>query len=237
MNDIASTAEPSAASLARCARRLYREAPPIQRVLQVLRPFICPFHRLMELVPPGARILDIGCGAGLFLGLLSESNRIEEGVGFDVNPKSVRVAQTMARALNGPARLTLERIEASVPWPAGPFDAVSMVDVMHHVHPGEQPHIAARAAAVLKPGGLFIYKDMVSRPVWRAWANRLHDLIMARQWIHYASLEQVHRWAARAGLELQSSGQCNMFWYGHEWAVYRKTEACREPVGNPEPRR
>jgi hypothetical protein len=62
---------------------------------------------------------------------------------------------------------------------------------------------------------------MVERPIWRAWSNRLHDLVIARQRIRYAPLAFVHGWAEQAGLEPIFSGARNMAWYGHEWAGYR----------------
>jgi hypothetical protein len=51
--------------------------------MQALRPLICPFDELLDLVPIGARMLDAGCGAGLFLGLLADAGRLGEGYGFD----------------------------------------------------------------------------------------------------------------------------------------------------------
>jgi SAM-dependent methyltransferase len=75
--------------------------------------------------------------------------------------------------------------------PRGPFDVGSLIDVMHHVPPVEQQGLFAGAAKRVRPGGVF-YKDMRVKPRWKAWANRLHDLALARQW-------NSHRLSARRG--------------------------------------
>jgi 2-polyprenyl-3-methyl-5-hydroxy-6-metoxy-1,4-benzoquinol methylase len=39
----------------------------------------------MEQIPAGASVLDVGCGAGLFLLLLGQQGRIRDALGFDVS--------------------------------------------------------------------------------------------------------------------------------------------------------
>ena len=88
----------------------------------------------------------------------------------------------MRTRLKKPDCIAFERRDAQQDWPSGPFDIVSVIDVMHHVPTIAQRTVIERAASRLKPGGLLVYKDMVERPRWRAWKNRLHDLVLARQW-------------------------------------------------------
>ena len=111
---------------------------------------------------------------------------------------------------------------AGAPWPEGDFDVVAMIDVIHHVSRPEQEAVIRRACRKVRRGGLFLYKDMVERPWWRAAANRLHDLVLARQWIHYVPVKEVERWAEDEGLVLDRSELINRWWYGHELRVFRK---------------
>jgi 2-polyprenyl-3-methyl-5-hydroxy-6-metoxy-1,4-benzoquinol methylase len=208
-----------ASELAGLARELFRDAGVPTRLIQSLRPYICPFDALLELVPKGARVLDVGCGSGLFLGLLARTGTITDGVGFDVDERAVAAARNIAT--HG-VRLRFERLAPSEPWPEGPFDVVSMIDVMHHVPVAEQRGTVREVARRLAPGGVFLYKDMVERPFWRALANRLHDLVMARQWIHYLPVDAVADEARRAGLELVRRGRIDLWWYGHEYLVLRR---------------
>ena len=209
--------------LAHTARGLFAGAPTVTRMLQSLRPYICPFEDLIGHVPAGSRVLDIGCGTGLFLGLLWRAGRLCEGVGCDVNERSLQVAKTSLVVPAGePTSLRFERCHDVNSWPGGTFDVVSMVDVIHHVAVQEQECFIRQAATRVRPGGLLLYKDMVSEPAWRAWANRLHDLIMARQWINYMRLDAVERVARDAGMVAVARGRANRYWYGHEYLVLRK---------------
>jgi len=194
------------------ARSLYRHAPAFTRLLQTYRPFICPFDRLIPLVPPKATVLDVGCGAGLFLALLAEEGRVAHAVGFDSNAAAIASARTAAQRLTAARGVEFSRIDATAPWPQGRYDVVSVIDVMHHIPPHAQRGFLAQARNALSEGGMILYKDMVSRPFWRALANRLHDLLLARQWIHYVKLEDVEDWGRSLGLKVVDRGRANLFW-------------------------
>ncbi len=55
------------ADTAKTAQQIYGSGPPMMRMLQHWRPMICPYHILVDQVPPGARVLDVGSGPGSFL--------------------------------------------------------------------------------------------------------------------------------------------------------------------------
>jgi methionine biosynthesis protein MetW len=54
------------------------------------------FHEILKLVRPGARVLDIGCGEGELLELLTREKRID-GQGLEISPQGV--AACVARGL------------------------------------------------------------------------------------------------------------------------------------------
>jgi 2-polyprenyl-3-methyl-5-hydroxy-6-metoxy-1,4-benzoquinol methylase len=194
-------------------------------LFQRWRPAICPFDALIEQVPRDSTVLDVGCGSGLFLGLLAGTGRLRSAMGFDSSAAAIGKAQQMQRRLPEPGRLSFECRSAAAEWPAGSFDVVSIIDVMHHVPPQHQASVIRIAASRIKPGGVLLYKDMVRRPFWRAAMNRLHDLVLARQWIHYAPIEDVRRWVREAGLVITLEQQHDMLWYGHEMLVARRPPA------------
>ena len=201
------------------AQDLYRDVPA--SAFQKLRPLICPFDALVESIPPGARVLDVGCGSGLFLGLLAATGKLSYGLGFDTNAGAIARAEQMSQKLAGKVQLEFQQRDVSEGWPEGLFDVVSVVDVMHHVPPEHQASVIQLAATRLKPGGLLLYKDMVQRPHWRAFMNRMHDLVLARQWINYASIGDVRRWMEHADLEVGELQRFDMLWYGHELLIAR----------------
>jgi 2-polyprenyl-3-methyl-5-hydroxy-6-metoxy-1,4-benzoquinol methylase len=211
--------------LASVARTIYVDGPAVHRGMMALRPYICPFDRLIELIPVGASVLDVGCGCGLFLGLLAATGRTTRGFGFDVSEAAIPTARRMARRLSEsdiPTDLRFERIGVDDPWPSGSFDVVSLVDVMHHVPPARQRGLFAAATGSVRAGGLLLYKDVGPKPLWRAWANRLHDLVLAREWVHLIPAAQVEGWGREEGLELLHSERINRLWYGHDLLAFRR---------------
>lgn len=101
---------------------------------------------------------------------------------------------------------------------------VSLINVVHHVPAAGQRAFVTAAVSRLKPGGVLIYKDMCRRPVWRSWANRLHDLLLARQWIRQREIAEVGEWAVALGREQQSRRDFARLWYGHELCVFGRGE-------------
>ena len=116
---------------------------------------------------PGGRVLDIGCGTGFLLERLAE--RGFSGVGVDLSPESVEIAQARLVELGVAERLRVETGSAYEP-PDGPFDLVTITDVLEHL---EDPRACLAAARDrLAPGGIVV----VSTPNRRS----LHG---ARRWL------------------------------------------------------
>lgn len=187
--------------------------------LNRLRPRIMPVNHLIEAVPHGARVLDVGCGAGLFLGLLAASGRTQEGIGFDTSANAIALANRMQHRLPAGHRIHFEQLSVDDPWPEGTFDAVSLIDVMHHIPPEAQIGVLEMAAGKLRPGGRLIYKDMADRPFWMATANRLHDLVIAHDWISYIPISTVRETLSGMGFSTVSEVRTARLWYMHEMLV------------------
>jgi len=211
----------STGELARIAQRLFRLAPLRERTLARLRPWICPFDELVSLLPSRAHVLDIGCGNGLLLGLAASQGHVESAIGIDADARAISTASQMALHAF-PQRLRFSCTRAEDPWPAGPCSVISLIDVMHHVDPSHQLTLLDRACAAVPKGGMLVYKDMAERPRWRAGANRLHDLILARQWIHYLAIDSVVSRGQAQGLALVRRSTTARFCYQHELAVFMR---------------
>jgi len=202
---------------------MYPDASILMRLMAEYRPMICPFHQVIRCVPAGSSVLDIGCGNGLLLGLLARDGRLTRGIGFDSSSAAIDTAQRMllrTQPNQSAPDLKFERLDVGKPWPDGVFDVVLLVDVLHHIRPTEQEQVVRLAARQVASGGRLIYKDMSRRPRWKAVMNRIHDLLLARQWIHYAAVDKVERWVKSEAFDLVESLDLGMLWYQHELRVF-----------------
>jgi ubiquinone/menaquinone biosynthesis C-methylase UbiE len=119
-----------------------RGAMPEQRRMRK-----CLLEQLI--VPPEARVLDVGCGTGIMTRLLADLPSVGHVTGIDPGRYLLETARSSTRA-----RLRVEFREGSaedLPFPGGSFDLVVMDSVLSHLR---EPVLAlVEAARVLGPGG------------------------------------------------------------------------------------
>jgi SAM-dependent methyltransferase len=121
----------------------------LDRLIQRMR-----FRKVAHYIPPGTRLLDIGCADGALFRLLSP--RLAGGLGIDPD-------------LAAPVRCDgYDLLPGSFPddLPADilPFDAITLLAVLEHVPPAQQPRFAQACARCLKPAG-FLVVTVPSRQV------------------------------------------------------------------------
>jgi SAM-dependent methyltransferase len=119
---------------------------------------------LAALIPPGSRVLDVGCGDGTIDGLILEQRPdiTIEGIDVLVRPK---------------CHIPVRRFDGAVfPYADGSFDTVTFVDALHHT---ADPQLLLREA--LRVGRAIVIKDhfregWLADPVLRFmdWAGNAH---------------------------------------------------------------
>lgn len=98
----------------------------------------------------GAKILDIGCGAGVFIRSIKHERGDWECYGADISRTAIAEAQ---KAGDG---VRYACFDGRMPYADNEFDAVMFTDVLEHVE--DPDSFMKECARVLKPGGvLFAY--------------------------------------------------------------------------------
>ncbi|HSU17090.1 class I SAM-dependent methyltransferase [Longimicrobium sp.] len=115
-------------------------------------------------VPAGGAVLDVGCGNGEFLAAAAEAGY--RPFGIDLSPAAAELCR--ARGLDA---VSGDFLSADLP---GPFQAVTMWDVLEHLP--DPTAFARRARELLAPGGVLVMKV----PTVGAWAFRVVGLAPRR---------------------------------------------------------
>jgi SAM-dependent methyltransferase len=119
------------------------------------------------------RVLDAGCGTGLFLLECGEQHAAAALTGFDLSLHGLRAAWQ-----RGLRRLAAAHC-VELPFPSGEFDVVVCQDVLQHLTPVEARQTLQEFARVLRPDGWLLLRTAARRGLP---GKRHRDSAGYRQW-------------------------------------------------------
>ncbi len=160
--------------------RIVGALPPIERAyslirFSILRPKLLSVMDL--LLREDGRILDVGCGFGLFAAYFGQTQPGRRIVGVDPSSRRIRLARRLIEDLGLRGHSFVEGDVRDAPL-EGPFDAAYVLDVMHHLPRTDQRRVLARLAGLLKPGGMLLVKDITTEPRFGLLFTEVLDRLM-----------------------------------------------------------
>jgi 2-polyprenyl-3-methyl-5-hydroxy-6-metoxy-1,4-benzoquinol methylase len=132
---------------------------------------ICPFDRILPHVPQQGRLLDIGCGSGLWLTYLSLERPALQLEGVDPDPRKLAIAS----GADVPDLMLHQGSALDIP--EGPFDCITIVDVLFLLPADEKRSVLQACREALSPGGVLIVKEIDVRPRWKFWPAAAEEFI------------------------------------------------------------
>ncbi len=146
--------------------QIVRALPLIERAysiarFSILRPKLLSVMDL--LLPDEGRILDVGCGFGLFAAYFGQTQPGRRILGIDPDARRVQLARGVASRLGLGGHEFVVGDVRDAPL-EGPFDGAYVLDVMHHLPPGDQRRTLERLRSALVPGGVLLVKDITTEP-------------------------------------------------------------------------
>lgn len=148
---------------ARQALRRFRSQALSTRAHVNLRWLSCPFAAVEAELPRSGRVLEIGCGHGLFTLYAALASPERQLLGVDVDADKVAAA---AAACTGVPNIAVAEVPEG--WaPAGAWDAIAIIDVLYLLGPAAGVALIDACAASLAPGGRMVVKEIATGPRWK----------------------------------------------------------------------
>lgn len=143
------------------------------------------------------RLLDIGCGTGLFMERIREALPQAQVWGLDLVSGMLEQGATRWSRHQGNA-LPVQGDSERLPFADGSFDAITCANSFHH-YP-HQDRAVAEMGRVLRPGGRLMLVDGYRD---RPWGWFIYDVCVAgvEGEVHHASARRVRDLTAAAGFE------------------------------------
>jgi 2-polyprenyl-3-methyl-5-hydroxy-6-metoxy-1,4-benzoquinol methylase len=131
------------------------------------------FARVARELDGHRRVLDVGCGPGTMIGFLGQKH---ECVGTDLSERQIQYG----RETYGTASSRFFAAPPSaLPEEEGPFDAVTLVELIEHLDPALVDETIRQALERLRPGGKLVLTTPNFRSAWpliEAMINRFSEV-------------------------------------------------------------
>ena len=188
------------------------------RFLILRQPFL---DEIGQYLPRGGRILDFGCGFGLFslyFALRAPSCHI---TGVDLNRRRIQHARDSAQKL-GLSNVDYHEGSALEGREGEHFDAIYMLDLVHHLPAADVPEFLEKTRALLNPGGVLLLKDVADRPRYKMlFTLALDRLMVGREPIRYWPPAELTQLLEELGFSVKTHRMTDFLPYPHILYVAR----------------
>lgn len=133
---------------------------------------------LLEADDGDTRVLDIGCGLGLFALYLREAGFQGPIMGVDYDERKIAWARSRAGGSDRGLRFFQGDVRNALPEEfGGAADRghVVILDVLQYLEPSEQESLLAAASSLVAPGACFVIRSGLAEASWRFRITRTAD--------------------------------------------------------------
>jgi 2-polyprenyl-3-methyl-5-hydroxy-6-metoxy-1,4-benzoquinol methylase len=163
---------PPAQAISRSLARYGRQPLPIRAFVRA-RHCLTPLARILAELPERGRILDVGCGHGLFANALALGSPERRVVGVDPSPAKIAVARATAAGSN--VRFVQGVVQA---LDERGFDGIAILDVLYLLPVEEKLAVLRACRERIAPDGVLVLKTNDTRPAWKYRVARLQEQAM-----------------------------------------------------------
>lgn len=168
-----------------------------------------------QYLPERGRVLDVGCGFGLFSLYFAQLHPEVTIEGFDLSESRVEMARRAAQRL-GLSNATFHVQNAVDLRGDRRFDAIYTLDVVHHVPVDTVRPLFVELHRALSPGGRLLVKELDTSPAWQRVFAHVLDLAMSpSQPPHYWSQDEMSALLRDVGFDVKRHAMVDILPYPH----------------------
>ena len=181
-------------------------------------------EQIGQYIPRQGRVLDVGCGFGLFSLYYALQEATRRITSIDIDDKRIGMAHAAALSLGLREQTCFEVQSAeALSVESGSYDAAYMLDLIHHVSRAGHAGLIQSIYDALCPGGILILKDVETRPWWKVLFTWALDMIMSPQHPpHYVEPDSMRRLLEETGFDVKIHPVHDVLPYPHILYVCRK---------------
>lgn len=129
-------------------------------LFETIRSLICPFDTIEQSVPKQGKILDVGCGHGIFSALLAKKSSRRSVLGIDPSEYKIQLAQKYCDLSPNLKFINtdLKKLKNKK------FDAIVIIDVLYLLPQKVKISLLKRVKSLLKENGCLILKTTNTKP-------------------------------------------------------------------------
>ena len=180
---------------------------------------------LVQYIPDGGRVIEVGCGFGLFTLLFASLRRESTFFAFDHD------ARRIARAKAAASRINLSNVKfycedaASLEIEQG-YDCGYVMDLVHHVGKRNAKSLLSKIYSALSEESVFIIKEVDSRPAYKRLFTRILDFAMSpHDDVYYWPEEEMKSMLRGIGWDVVSHAMVDFLPYPHLIYICHKHKA------------
>ena len=204
----------SSKELVRILRKKKFNGSLVDKLKVYYRPYICPFNELLAFAGEDDSILDIGCGNGQFIYLLSEVINPKSIIGIDISDKIIVRAREYLKDIRKIPVLLYSYDGLNLPDTFNEVSLVYLIDVLHHIDYSKQQSFLNQLFLKMGKGSRLILKD-IDASSYLVFANKLHDKILTGENSKELSLATVLELLKSTGFHIKQTKTKRLLWYPH----------------------
>ena len=172
--------------------------------------------------PNSGRILDIGCGFGLFSLYYAKKYPHLQFTGIDINPKRIQIARKAANNLSL-SNVNYEVADARSYEYGFDFSGAYMLDIIHHIPRSSVQPLLQQLYKKLNKNSRLIIKEVETTPVLKRWFTYTLDKIMdVNAEVNYWDKRELINIIDSQGFEVFHHSMLDILPYPHILYVCRK---------------